>query len=310
MPILIPPLVTTTVRTWSWIDAAGTTHSLSVEPIRVGDGVSGWWMPPTDVVRDALPFGPGSRIRRVRHTERVGHFPVVLTGDTPSALHTLKRDILPWFDALAGDCYLVCTAPDGTSRRTTCRYLSGLEYDEGMQNGGPLGQNAVLELLAATPYWEDATDQTSTYTRGESLASWFSGTWFPMRLSAGGVFAETALNNTGTVEAWPVWTIHGPGLRPVLRNTTTGAVLDIAATLVYGDTITVDTRPNRPTVDVNGRTIFPIRDASGNNLYPLRQAGSTLWPLAKGVNNVRIEMTGYTDDTAVDLAYRRRYLSP
>jgi hypothetical protein len=300
MPIIVPPITSATRRTWAWIDAAGINHDLSAEPVRVGDGVSGWWMPSVDVVRDALPFGAGSRIRRVRHTERIAHLPLVLQSDTPGAIHALKRDILPWFDPLQGDGYLVCTAPDATARRAACRYLSGLEYDERIDNGGLLAQIAVVELLAASPYWEDAVDQTSTYTRGGSLASWFSGDWFPMRLSAGGVFAEAAINNTGTVEAWPVWTIHGPGVAPVLRNTTTGKYLALNATLAYGDAITVDTRPGALT----------IRDASGNNLYPLRQAGSTLWPLAKGVNNVRVEMTGYTDDTAVDLSYRRRFLSP
>ncbi len=52
---------------------------------------------------------------------------------------------------------------------------------------------------------------------------------------------RVVLVNQGTATAWPLWTITGPCVRPVLRNTATGDRLEFALSLVEGDELTVDT---------------------------------------------------------------------
>jgi hypothetical protein len=49
------------------------------------------------------------------------------------------------------------------------------------------------------------------------------------------------LTNQGTATAWPLWTITGPCVRPVIRNPVTGERLEFSLTLVEGDLLSVDT---------------------------------------------------------------------
>jgi hypothetical protein len=110
------------------------------------------------------------------------------------------------------------------------------------------------------------------------------------------------VTNAGDVEAWPVWTITGPGSGIVLRNLTTGQSMDFGVgALAAGNTVVVDTRPGAKTAVANGSI----------NVFPFLSAASVLWSLQRGANAVRLEMSGaIAGASGLSLAYRPRYLSP
>ncbi|AUS07423.1 hypothetical protein C1X05_00150 [Laceyella sacchari] len=67
-------------------------------------------------------------------------------------------------------------------------------------------------------------------------------------------------------------------------------------TLTQGQYITIDTKQ---------RVIEPD---DGTSLYPSLAFGSTLWKIGAGANIVRVEMSGATADSKIELSFQERYL--
>jgi hypothetical protein len=101
----------------------------------------------------------------------------------------------------------------------------------------------------------------------------------------------------GDVEAYPLWTITGPGGSLILHHLDTGQKLVLNAPIAVGQTVTIDTRPQLQT----------IVDQAGTNLWPYADVGSALWPLQPGSNNVALLLSGANTNSAINLAYTRRW---
>jgi hypothetical protein len=122
--------------------------------------------------------------------------------------------------------------------------------------------------------------------------------FFPLTLLNSSLFASVTAQNDGDVDAWPIWTIEGPGSSILLRNQTTGKVLSLpSVTLTAGQQVQIDTRPNRRSVTVLGVNGFSSLSSDSN-----------LWPLVSGANGISIEMGGTGADSRVTLRFTERYL--
>lgn len=275
----------------AWIDANGTEHDLSGSGnISVMIGPSGRFMPSFDLVEQQVPFLPGGRLRNVVTKSREVDMPIEIAGLSTNDLRTQLRQIISWFNPMNGDGTLKVIAEDGSQRLLTCRYQSGLEITE----SGLPWLKAVLVLKAFDPFWYDANAIVQTFTTG-TPATFFP--FFPMRLSNATVFADTTITNGGDVETWPTWIIQGPGSNIYLRNLTTGDLINVNTTLGVGETINIDTRQGKKSV-VKG---------SSTNLYSSLSSDSNLWSLQPGGNEIRIEMSGSTAQSSVQLSYQNRY---
>lgn len=281
--------------TLTFIDPAGTATVFLVDH----SGVTGRLAPPADWVEEDVPEAAGSRLRSVRHTAREVAFAHWLFADTETDLRVQLREFVARLNPLAGDGTLRSTTVAGDSRDLVCRYAGGFEGSvEGGDDGTALEQRVVLVFRAAEePYWLDAADNVVTYRLGADPVAFFP--FFPLRISSSEVFAETAVNNDGDVEAWPVWLVTGPASSLTLTNVTTGEELALSTTLAAGEEVTIDTRPGRKTV---------TRGADTNLFGDL--TSRSLWPLAAGLNLIEVEMPGATADSSLRLTYRRRYLMP
>lgn len=275
-----------------WLDVDGEASTLSVEW-----DADGRFMPPMRRVEEQVPLQAGARLRSVRHAGRDVMLMLWIDAASETALRTEIRELLFKLDATRGDGRLRVTAPGGDQRELTCRYVAGLEMPEVEgQWSGPELQLARAVFRATDPYWYDVSTVSATYTTG-TPATFFP--FFPLRLSASEVFADATLDNSGDVETWPTWTIVGPASSIVLRNLTTGKVLSLSTTLTAGESVSIDTRPGVKTV---------LRQ-DGTNLFSSLSATSSLWPLQRGTNAIRAEMSGATAASSVTVNYRRRYLS-
>ena len=154
-----------------------------------------------------------------------------------------------------------------------------------------------MVVRATDPYWYDTADIVNTYVSGGTPPAFFP--FFPLRLSSSSVFASPVVVNDGDVEAWPVWTIVGPGSAIVLRNLTVGSVLSLPVTLGVDEAVTIDTRPGVKTV----------RNSSGLSLFGSLTWDSALAALVKGPNTLALEMSGATPASSIMLSYRRRFLT-
>lgn len=282
----------------AFVDPAGVTTDLSDHvDFETLWGVSGRGMPKYEFVEDEAPGVDAAITRDVLVRPREVSVPVFVSNDDPAALRTLLRTFARRLNPTRGAGTLLSTGPDGIVRELTCRYGGGLTLDgRGPADGAPRHQRAELIFRAADdPYWRDAADVVQAIPSGSAGRTFFP--FFPLRLTSSEVWAELMIDNTGDVRSWPVWTITGPADGVALRNLTTGKALVLARALEVGEILTVDTRSGAKAV----------RNHEGENLYG-SLTSHDLWPLMDGENDVRVELGAVADDTAVEVAYRRRYL--
>lgn len=282
----------------SWIDADGAEHSLGPDSsVALLVGREDWWMPEFDFAADPVPFQPGARLRQVSAKPREPALPLLLRAESYDALWQLRKDVLGWFDPTRGDGYLRVTDPQGEQRELAARAVSGLGLREKWPDSSPTHQHAVVTLRAYEPYWQDTEEQEQAFGTPQT-AVWFP--IFPLNLASSSVFSNPVVDNNGDVEAWPVWTITGPGSNPVLANQTTGKSISLTLTLAAGEQVIIDTRPGEKSVT----------NAVGASLFPYLSSTSELWPLARGVNLLAVTVASSTSATSVSLRYKRRWLGP
>lgn len=102
--------------------------------------------------------------------------------------------------------------------------------------------------------------------------------WQP--LYATEIVRTTLVTNDSSGVIYPQWQIVGPGVYPILRNVTTGLSFQLNATILRGETVTIDFDPTQKTVSGSVQ----------GNLKPSVVSGSSYWSLATGVNSVAVEL--------------------
>lgn len=282
-------------ETVEWIDASGTPSVLEVEW-----DVQGRFAPPIAMEEEGVPGQPGTLLRSVRHLPRDFSLPLWITAASEAALRTALRELIATMDPIRGAGTVRVTGPGGDQREIVCHYRGGLEMSERLGNtSGPLLQRGIATFRAHDPYWQDTTDTSAgPWEIGTAPGSFFP--FFPLRLSSSEIFAADTVINLGDVDAWPVWTITGPGSAISLYNVTTGKLLTLNATITAGSSVVIDTRPGHKTVT----------RSDGVNLYSSLSSVSNLWPLQPGANQIQIEMGGAAADvSSVSLLRRHRYLT-
>lgn len=278
-----------------WIDPDGTITTLDVDW-----SATGRFMPEVNHEEDEVPGQPGARHRASRH--KAHEFTLKLTVATPDepSLRTALRQLVYAMDPTRGEGIIRVTSPIGDVREVGCYYTAGLDMQEQPEMSGPGMQQAAVTFRAYDPYWRDTADST-----GGPWGVGVTPTFFPilpLRLTASQIAVDATVINAGDKDAWPVWTITGPGATIALRNLTTGEDIVFASTaLGLGESVYIDTRPGAKTVTKN----------DGTNLWPDLDATSSLWSLRPGDNAIRLEMSAATAGmSALQVNYRQRYLSP
>ena len=149
-------------------------------------------------------------------------------------------------------------------------------------------------------YIDEAALCTATTTIVTSIPTFFP--IFPIRLTTSQIAVDATVSNTGDVEAWPVFTIQGPGSQITLQNLTTGKFTTFnTLQLTTGQIVVIDTRPGAKTVTLN----------YSNDMFSDLSDFSALWPLAVGNNAVRLTMSGAVNGASqLTMNFRKKYLSP
>lgn len=284
-----------------WIDANGTEHPFDTDiKALAGEGMRGRFMPNFSFIEDKTPFTAGSRIQQVNIEPRDVDVPIFVKSKNDVELRSKMRDITRMLNPLKGDGHLRSISSDGTQRELACRYLSGFEGDESRDNKGYYWLKAILVFHAADPFWYDTATQVKTFTSGEPVPFF---PLFPLRLNSSNVFADTTIDNAGDVETWPEWTVTGPGEHIKLRNLTTGETMYFEhedSKLGIGESITINTKPFHKKIIKN----------DGSNLFYTLSDDSSLWTLQDGNNAIRLEMSGATEESSIQLSYRNCYWGP
>lgn len=260
-------------------------------------GVTGRFMPPVSFIEEETFGRAGARIRNVKIGPREIPVPQWFRGDTDVELRQAMRQLVNRLLPTRGDGQLENTGPDGEVRLLTCRYSTGLSMNETKEEAGVVWQRAVIVFRAAEdPYWYAAAPTELDFATGPP-PTFFP--IFPLRLARSSVFGGVIIDNPGDVEAWPIWTITGPGANLTILSNTTGESLALDTVLAAGDEVVIDTRPGVKTVT-----------RGGVNLYGDLADDASLFALVDGPNDLVVELDGATEASAVSLSYRPAYLAP
>ncbi len=283
----------------STIEFADLSDGIGVEP-----GLEGRFAPPPHIVADVLAGSDGSRVRNVRYGVREIAIPLSIEADSPDDLHTSLRDLVSRLDPKRGVGKLRATGAGGTTREIACRYGGGLEIVEDIATSVTGWARASIVLVAHDPLWQDMspTVETVGVEATAFLSPDASTAWFPWSLVESDAVGGFTVNNDGDDDAWPQWTIQGPGAGLLkLSNLATGETIEIAnVSMVSGEKITIDTRPGYKTVT----------GPSGENLWPDLSDGSDLWPLERGTQTVTVTLAGaVAGESNVRLEWRRKWLT-
>jgi len=270
-----------------WIpDALCETHewrSAAGEVVRfvTRTGATARMMPPITLDLLRVPQAHGARLRGARHEPRLVLLPVVVPAPQTTAGRTELRRWAKALDPAKGQGTLTVVQGASPGRHLNCVYEAGLDA-MAEEWGQPL-ELAVLGFRAPDPYWLDATVVTQVLEMGGNEPR-----------------IVNTVTNTGDVDAWPVFTFHGPGFGIEFHNDSTGKTFIIdGPALVAGDVLVIDTRPARKSVTVNGASAFSRL-----------RSGSVLWPLVPGVNQVSTFWSGdVAGTTSSAFVFNNRWLA-
>lgn len=297
-PPVQPPVVvgpsTRTPKRLVWTSAAGDELELSDQSqgYFCQPGRAGFGMPAREVLYDVLPTG-GAALRTIHDLVRVMSMPIRVQGTTQeeylarlARLQAACRH--PVRDGAEVPGVLRVELPDGSRREIRAFYNGGLDGEEDPLDDLLLCSQPFprFELLALDPYW----------TGGAVSASWtaqtppaFFGT-MPRRLSPSQVLGAVSVVLPGDADAYPVWTVVGPGT-PTFTHTTSGREFAFATEIPDGTTVTIDTRPEQLTV-VDDTDV----DWWGD-LVPFPD----LWSLEPGLNAMTVDMAGADSGSSISM---------
>lgn len=297
-----------------WIDpVSGASHDLTnPNSFFWTPGASGMFMPDMDLQEQGVPLQPGSIPRLTLAKTRDVLLPLVVKGVNAA-------DFYNNLEALCSMFYSATVQEPGTLRRTTpnghtrdllCYYLSGASGDESVDHSGVAHMEMVIALHACQPFWQDAAPTILTFSTG-GLVTFFQNPFLPLHLSPTGLASDFTITNSGDDACYPTWTIQGPASAIALTNTYTlpnGATLTKTLALSNNGGLTLASNESVTIITDPANTQIVKQD--GNNLFSFLALTSSLWSLAKGINQCSVSMSGTSSNTLVTLQYKQRYLAP
>ena len=289
----------------TWYAPDGTVWPLTSPDtgiITQSEGVSGLGAASITITADPRPRG-GTRVRHVQAGERVITWALYVYADTHSEFIALWRRTMSAFTSTSrlGPGTLEIARPDGTTRQVHPYYQDGFD-PSGKQGYGITSDYCVITLLCEDPYWRDAAP-TRVHRAAGTGVDFLDP--YPS-VSSSQVLGQTTLINPGDVDAWPSWTITGPGAAFTATLTDTGEAftVDPNATAVahgnldVGEYVIVDTDPPR------------VRFMDGSNWTgALDWPGAVLWPVPPGQADATFTLDAAAAGAMVDLSFYPRYES-
>jgi hypothetical protein len=268
-------------------------------------GATGHHGMPVKYTSDIVPGMAGEELREEQRPVREIYMPIRIQGATPSEFsevkQALRRSLVPknlielWITNEAGDtrvCYM--------------KYLEGFDKAVDDDKRAPNWINIPLRLVGFDPYFYDIPGNEITHTIGYEAPTkpfFDADPWFctPWRIGAAGVQKQWVVVNDGDEDAYPLWTILGPGRAPSLENLTTGKTFLLNYNLVAGEVVTIDMRDNAHTVYSN------LGGVELNLRKYMDKVSRAMWALQPGSNVLQIELNAAQGAAAVTFSFLNRF---
>src|SRR5207344_1952021 len=181
--------------------------------------------------------------------------------------------------------------PDGTIRSIYTYTTSGLNTPEVAVSNGTI---YTFVLQTPDPFWSDSlTNQLSFIGAGSAPGIL---PLLPIRLGQSTIFGANQMINAGTADAWPEWTITGPGT-PTIQNVTTGRTFALSSNISSGQIVSIKTKPGQQQC---------VNTTTSTNIWDQLAVSSPrdLWSLIPGINNVSIALSGSTAASKIIVSWQ------
>lgn len=253
------------------------------------DGLTGFDLPPRELVRASVPGMPGSRVREVRVGERTPFIPMFVSGYGHSDYLTVRDEVAAMLSvsnvnvAATGGTFDVVAYSERSERTLRCLYAEGMEGTYSQDVMGSWWESFGLSLLAVQPFWSGG-EWTTPLIRTPTGARWFGH--FPGKLASSRALSKgMSVIVDGDVPAWPSVDVYGPA--DAVTITASGLSVTVPGGLDTDEAFHLDTDPRGRVAQFDGDTDWTR--VGENDKY--RQ-------LNPGENIVNITVTGATSATS------------
>lgn len=281
----------------SWFDPTGTEWPLNGDAYMFLDnpGRKGFkGLPPfaTTVLQTPLVDGDTPRFTLAQPRPLDVH--LLIKGSNPTDYEAVRTALQGAMNPKLGNGWFRCTRSDGIQRDVFCRYDTGFDGDESWGVASAAHQEYILHFIAHDPYFYDPAATVQTFTASAATAFF---PIMPLRLSSSNIGSGFSIFNNGDIDAYPVFTITGPGMNPTLTNTTTGKTVAATIALTAGQVLTIDTQAKTVTRE------------DGSNQFSTLSFASALWTLVAGQNAITLAMSGTGSGSQIQVSYKQRWNS-
>jgi hypothetical protein len=208
-----------------------------------------------------------------------------------------RRNLVALLNPLLGPGIIRLEQVNGVIRELVCKLSESFD----MPTSGFLGSGAMQYTMNfkshGIPAFYDPTINAYVFS-GATIPGTFSFPWsFPRVFAQSGFFGTVPFNNVGDIETPVHITLVGPALNPIFRNDTTGEQLATTGlTLAAGQTLEIDTDPNNLQFQIGGVDAWNYIDVA------------QFWMLARGTNNIVLDIGGTTSATNGSVTWYSRYI--
>lgn len=286
------------------------------------NGPSGWGAPPFEIVTDPLGLG-GESVRSIRQKGSRIQWPIYIGGRTHVEFcdrwNAVVDAITMTSEMIPGRLRVERPVPGGARwREISCFYEQGLEGEPGENH---LWAKPTVQLYAPGGLWSgdrpiratkdyDAGGGNNGGSGGKNFYKPFMTVSSSKVISSavpagstegggGGSLPITDLVNPGTVDAWPVWKIRGPLSKFTAINNTTGQRFAVTYDLLDQQVMVVTTS--------RGSVRGPGDISLARHVDWFNPAGTSLWPMVRGLNKIAFQIDGAATGTRLELSFVPRY---
>lgn len=256
------------------------------------EGRTGFGVAPTSLITIDGAIG-GSKWRRTRRGARSIDLPLGIFGTSRQDVENKLRLLIRTLGDKVTPARLVATYPNGERVYTEVHYSGGINpvYGSDADTEGQEFCRIILTLVAPRPYWTEETAVTYAVAAPVSGRNLLPAL-VKLRVSSSQALGSVTVENPGDVEAWPVWTITGPGSSFTLSLG--DLELSYPTAIAVGEVITVDTVTKKVTSSVHGNVFA--------NLAPAPK----FFPIPAGASEVEAEVIGATSAAVVTMYFNPR----
>lgn len=270
-------------RGWGWQAHAGVT-GMGLPPVQ-GQWVEG--------------AGDGAVHRGTRVLTRDLDLPLSFISN-PAMSELFQRDELikavgRMGRMMSGEMRLTAIDTEGVSWYLIVHRVGGGNYVYGHDTTGENSMEMVVTVRAGDPYWTAVVPKVSEVIQQSSPSGLLASRPVTnLRLAASRAIGEIRIDNSsGDADAYPVWTVIGPG-NTFRAVSPTGENFQWNGTLAIGERLTVDCRTGT------------VKDGTGANRYSDMAPAPRFWAVPPGTTNVTASIQAPGATTRIAAQWRPR----